>query len=99
MLTAIFSDIDEGSFESCPFIASSIIAASLTVLVIGPTWSRDQLNGKPPSRLTSPYVGFIPTVPHIATGRRTDPAVSVPTAPSAIPTAVATAHPPLAPPG
>jgi hypothetical protein len=38
-------------------------------------------------------VGFSPTTPHIAAGRRTDPAVSEPSAPKAIPAATAAPEP------
>ena len=42
---------------------------------------------------------LIPATPHSAAGMRMEPAVSVPTATSAEPTATATADPPLEPPG
>ncbi len=46
-----------------------------------------------PARLTRPYVGFSPTMPQHAAGKRMDPPVSVPRAPSASPAATATPEP------
>src|SRR5215467_12421462 len=55
--------------------------------------------GNTPSIGTKPCVVFNPTTPHHAAGTRTEPAVSVPKATSAIPLATATADPQLEPPG
>jgi len=44
----------EASSASRPAIACKTIAASSTVRVIGPTWSRDQLSGRTPRLLTRP---------------------------------------------
>lgn len=55
--------------------------------------------GTTPSRGTSPNVVFSPTTPLQAAGTRTEPAVSVPNATSAIPVATATAEPHDDPPG
>ena len=60
--------------------------------------STDQQAGRTPSRLTSPRVGLIPTIPFIAAGTRPDPAVSVATANGTCPDATATAEPELDPP-
>ena len=48
--------------------------------------------------LTSPRVGFSPTIPLSAAGTRPDPAVSVPSANATTPAATATALPELDPP-
>ncbi len=55
-------------------------------------------SGTVPATLTSPNVGFSPTIPHSAAGIRIDPPVSVPTDANAIPVATAAADPPLDPP-
>jgi hypothetical protein len=51
-----------------------------------------------PQRDRRPYDGRNPTTPLYAAGNRTDPPVSEPNAPSALPHATATALPPLLPP-
>ena len=51
-----------------------------------------------PAMLTSPNVGFKPTIPQSAEGMRIEPPVSVPTEAKPIPVATATADPPLEPP-
>ena len=67
---------------------------------IGPTVSRCSGSiGKTPSTGTKPCVVFNPTTPQHAAGTRTEPAVSVPKATSAIPLATATAEPHDDPPG
>ena len=66
---------------SYPLIASNNIAESITVFVIGPTWSNDQLKVLTPFLLTRPYVGFNPTTPQNEEGTLIDPPVSVPNAP------------------
>src|SRR2546425_9752718 len=86
------------SIASWPAIASSIIAASSTVLVIGATWSKVQLTGITPRRLTLPYVGFNPTVPQKVDGILPDPPVSVPREPKEMHDATEAAEPPLEPP-
>src|SRR3954469_7559384 len=53
-------------------------AASRTVAVIGPAVSWLWLIGTMWVRLTSPTVGFNPTIPLIAAGQVTEPSVSVP---------------------
>ena len=87
------------SRSSLPKIVSHTIAASSTVFVNGPTWSRDEANATTPQRGTRPYVGFMPTTPQSAAGWRIEPPVSVPSAKSASPAATATAEPPDDPPG
>ena len=46
-----------------------------------------------PRRLTSPYVGFMPTTPHMVAGFLTEPPVSVPMAAGKKPAAVAAPEP------
>ncbi len=72
---------------------------SSTVFVSGPAWSSDEANAIIPNLLTLPYVGFIPTTPQKAAGWRIDPPVSVPIEPRQRDADVATAEPPLDPPG
>ena len=55
-------------------------AQSRTVRVSGPTLSQEKLSGITPLRLTRVCVGFSPTVPHAAAGRRIEPPVSDPSA-------------------
>ena len=68
------------SFSSSPAIADKRIAASITVLAIGPAVSHGNEMGMIPLRLTNPTVGFIPTNPLIDAGLTIEPSVSVPTA-------------------
>ena len=78
-----------GSAGSVPAIAVSTRAASRTVRVIGPAVSWLWLIGTTWVRLTSPTVGFNPTIPFIAAGQVTDPLVSVPIAAGTMPAATA----------
>ena len=78
--------------------AAIMSAHSETVRAIGPTVSKLGERGKQPSTGTSPNVGRRPTVPQKAEGQRIDPAVSDPSAASAMPAASAAADPPLEPP-
>src|SRR6185436_12412409 len=78
---------------------SSTRAASATVEVNGPIWSRLLAKAMSPYRETAPYVGFTPTTPHSAAGWRIDPPVSEPSPSGAYPAATAAADPPLEPPG
>jgi hypothetical protein len=55
--------------------------------------------GTMPERLTSPTVGFRPTMPLIEAGQTIEPSVSVPTAAAARPAATATPEPELDPQG
>src|SRR4051794_19199642 len=64
-------------------------AASRTLAVIGPAVSWLWLIGTMCVRLTSPTVGFSPTMPLIAAGQVTDPSVSVPMASRTSPAATA----------
>src|SRR5947199_2128793 len=64
-----------------------------------PIWSSPDANATRPQRLTRPYVGLSPTTPQNAAGCRTEPPVSVPSAPAARPPATAAAEPPDEPPG
>ncbi len=62
------------------------------------TQSKLRQAGTTPVVGTSPYVGFTPTICWNAAGTRPDPAVSVPTPRSAMPSATTTADPELDPP-
>jgi hypothetical protein len=62
------------------------------------TASKLALAGMTPWVGMTPSVGLMPTMPLSAAGTRTDPAVSVPTPMSAMPSATATAEPELEPP-
>src|SRR5581483_6037645 len=74
-----------------------IIAASLTVRVMGPTWESVPCDEAGHSG-TRPCVGFSPKRPLNEQGIRTDPAPSVPMARLPMPTASAAAPPPDEPP-
>src|SRR5271157_44016 len=87
------------SMPSRPAITWSSAAASLTLRVMGPIWSRLDAKATSPYRETLPYVGFNPTVPHRLAGCRMEPPVSVPRAATQRPAATAAAEPPLEPPG
>ena len=69
---------DVESLLSCPEMISKSIAASSTVLVIGPAWSRDEAKATIPHLDTRPYEGLSPTVPVKDAGCLIDPPVSVP---------------------
>ena len=68
-------------------MAFSTTAASRTVRVSGPMWSREKSSGRTPKRLTRPYVGFSPTTPQKDAGMRMEPPVSVPIAAATMPDA------------
>src|SRR6476646_1685916 len=70
-------------------MTDSSSAASRTLAVIGPAVSWLWLIGTMWLRLTSPTVGFSPTMPLIAAGQVTDPSVSVPMAKRTSPAATA----------
>src|SRR5262245_38447620 len=53
----------------------------------------------PPSRLMAPNVGFMPTIPQIDAGRRTEPRTWLPVATGSTPAATAAAEPDEEPPG
>ena len=78
--------------------ACSMYAVSSTVQVIGPAWSCDQLRVTTPKRLTRPYVGLRPTIPHSDAGPRMEPPVHEPSAPRHWPDATAEPEPLLEPP-
>ena len=80
-------------------MAVSSVAASATLRVIGPAVSWLKEMGMMPSRLTSPTVGFRPTMPLTAAGQAMLPSVSVPMAATAKLAATATALPALEPQG
>ena len=79
-----------GSFGSglAPSIAPSMIAASVTVRVIGPGVSWSAVIGITPQRLMRPTVGFTPASMFAFDGDRIEPDVSVPTLPAQKLTAV-----------
>src|SRR5215218_6872687 len=91
--------MDVESFGSWPPITSCSRAASRTVRVTGPAWSRELASDTRPYLETPPYVGFTPTVPVTAPGWRIDPPVSVPTASGASKAATDADDPPPEPPG
>ena len=78
---------------------SRTLAASLTVLAIGPAVSCVSEIGIIPDRLTKPTVGLIPTTPFTEAGHEIEPFVSVPIATETNPAATATADPELDPQG
>ena len=71
----------------------STMAASSTVVVIGPAVSCEWAIGMMWVRLTSPTVGLNPTTPLTEAGQVIEPSVSVPIAAGASPMATATALP------
>src|ERR671917_2314436 len=90
-------DQESRSRASAPAMALSIIAASRTVLVIGPRCERS------PTALggycgTKPNDGLNPKMPQNEAGMRTEPAPSLPCASGPRPAATAAAAPPLDPP-
>src|SRR5687768_4862544 len=60
----------------------SMSAQSAALRHMGPTWSMDQASGSTPARLTRPYVGLSPVMPHSAAGMRMEPPVSEPSVPA-----------------
>ncbi len=76
-----------------------MIAASVTVRVIGPAESWLCAIGMMPDWLISPMVGLSPTIPLLPAGQTIEPSVSVPTAPAHMFTAGATPEPELEPHG
>src|SRR5687767_12024711 len=77
----------------------SMMAASRTVLAIGPAWSSEEANATMPQREQRPYVGLMPTVPVSAAGWRMEPPVSVAVAARHRLAATAADDPPDEPPG
>src|SRR5580698_5257462 len=69
------------------------MAQSSTPRQIGPILSMVQLRAMAPLRLTRPYVGRSPTVPHSVLGETMEPRVSVPSANPTRPADVAEADP------
>src|SRR5215469_4448890 len=84
---------DSRSRSSGPVIALSINAASRTVRVIGPAWTRTA-TGAGGYTATRPNDGFRPNIPQKEDGMRIEPAPSVPTASWPKPVATAAAAPP-----
>src|SRR5438105_583567 len=87
------------SRPSTPASAPSIIAASVTVRVIGPAVSWLAAIGTTPCRLINPTVGLIPTTEFAFAGLNMEPDVSVPTVAAARFAAATTPGPELDPPG
>ena len=79
-------------------ITDQIATRSGSVRAITPTWSSDGTNGQTPCNTPGPQTGLNPTTPQRAAGMRTDPPVSVPSAPWARPASRAAADPPDDPP-
>ncbi len=79
--------------------AAKAYAASLTLRVSTPTVSSVELSGTAPATDQRPTLVFSPTFPVMLAGTRTEPAVSVPSAISADPSARLTPAPLLEPPG
>ena len=79
-------------------IPASSAAQSATVRAIGPGWSSEGASGMMPSIGIRPWLGLIALVPQQADGIRSDPQVSLPSAPGTIRAASAAALPPLEPP-
>ena len=77
---------------------SATVRASATVWVKTLTQSSDRQAGTTPRVDHQPGVGLKPTMPLKAAGTRPEPAVSVPRAKAAKPSATATAEPLLLPP-
>src|SRR5436190_2187022 len=77
----------------------SMMAASRTVLAIGPAWSSEEANATMPQREQRPYVGLMPTVPVSAAGWRIEPPVSVAVAARHRSAETAAEEPPDEPPG
>ena len=61
-----------------PVMTPSATATSYTLRAIGPPVSKLSASGMMPLRLSSPCVGFSPTMPFEVDGPRIDPPVSVP---------------------
>ena len=68
---------------SFPLIAESMIALSVTFLVMGPGVSNVSEIGTMPLRLSKPVVGLRPTTELELAGDKIDPDVSEPTAATA----------------
>src|SRR3989304_8733211 len=82
-----------------PAIILSMIAQSVTSLVIGPPWASEDANAIRPNLDPLPYVGLSPVPPEGEAGWRMLPPVSVPRDAAQRPAATAAALPPLLPPG
>ena len=73
-------------------------ATSAALRAIGPTESFCTLTGVMPRMEMRPWVGRSPVTPVIEAGKRTEPPVSVPSAPTHMSAATAAPEPPLEPP-
>ena len=97
--TAMRSPVRSARSKGAPAIASSIRAASATVVASGPFSSRPPQLSVPTCAGTTPAPGLMPNNPHAAAGMRTEPSPSVPCATGTSPAATAAADPPDDPPG
>src|SRR5215470_9436906 len=88
-----------GSRPSTPANTPSMIAASVTVRVIGPAVSWLAAIGTTPCLLINPTVGLIPTSEFALEGLKIEPEVSVPTVAAAKFAEATTPGPELEPPG
>ena len=82
---------------AAPEMATNTAAVVATSQPSTPTWSRVGESGCTPSTGTRPWLGFRPTTPQYAAGRRIEPPVSVPRAAGQTPAATSAAEPPLEP--
>ena len=87
------------SVDGSPASTASSTAQQSTVAASGPTESSEVDSGNAPSVGTRRAVGLKPTMPQSAAGIRHEPPVSVPSAPSAMPSVTDTAAPEDEPPG
>ena len=86
-------------FPSMSIIAPSVIAASITLVAMGPAVSCVAAIGTIPKPDTSPWVGLNPTTPLREAGHTIEPSVSLPIATGTYPNATDTAGPELDPQG
>src|SRR5690606_32703630 len=87
------------SATSSPARMASSVAQQRTVGASGPMESRLVDNGSTPAIDTRQALGLNPARPHSAAGMRTEPPVSEPMAPRAMPSVTDTAAPDEEPPG
>ena len=85
--------------NEAPLIASSMRAASATVVASAPFSSSPRQLSAPTCAGTTPVPGLMPKSPQAAAGMRTEPSPSVPCASGTIADATAAADPPDEPPG
>ncbi len=98
MSSPTVSPSSRGSGTGLRVSTDHINATSATVRAIGPTVSSVGQSGKIPSIAIEPQRGFRPTIPQQADGNRIEQPVSVPSASSQRPAAIAAAFPEEEPP-